>query len=330
VRPNSWGPNYLRVGLRLQDDFEGNTSFDAALRILMTDINRYGAEWIWDAQVGGNPRLGTELYLPFSLKRRWFLEPAALYEIRNVPQYEGDDQVGELRVRSLRYGGALGREIGNSGELRIGAQRTFGDSHVRLGDVSEARVDFQFSEIFARYSFDSLDSAACPRRGQAITLEWRGQVSSRLLERVSDQFHLDWRRAFTWDHNTLLGWISAGSLLDAAYADERSYFQLGGFLDLSGQPPDSLVGPHMGMARLVYFRQLGGGGEGFLNVPMYAGTSLEVGNVWNSRSDISLRSARKNASVFFGLDTLLGPAWFAVGYDSRGRHGFYLSLGRGF
>ena len=61
ARPNSWGPNYVRVGLRLHDDFEGNTSFDAAMRLLLTDINRYGAEWIWDGQVGGNPRLGTEV-----------------------------------------------------------------------------------------------------------------------------------------------------------------------------------------------------------------------------------------------------------------------------
>jgi hypothetical protein len=52
--------------------------------------------------------------------------------------------------------------------------------------------------------------------------------------------------------------------------------------------------------------------------------------VWNSREDVSFGSARRNASLFFGLDTFLGPAWFATGYDSRGRHAFYLSLGRGF
>ncbi len=27
-----------------------------------TDINSVGAEWVWDAQLGGNPRIGTELY----------------------------------------------------------------------------------------------------------------------------------------------------------------------------------------------------------------------------------------------------------------------------
>jgi NTE family protein len=330
ARTNSWGPNYIRAGLRLQDDFEGNTSFDAALRLVLTDINRYGAEWIWEGQVGGNPRIGTELYLPFSLRRRWFLEPAALYEIRNVPQYEGDRQAGELRVRSLSYGGSLGREIGNSGELRAGGERTLGESRVRLGEESQAPQEFQFNELFARYSFDSLDSASFPRRGQSASLEWRSQVSDRELERVSDSVSLDWQGVHSWGSNSLMGWISAGSLLDAGFADERSYFPVGGFLSLSGLPRESLVGPHMGMARLVYFHRLTGRGEGLLNVPIYAGASLEAGNVWERRSDISLRSTRKNASVFIGVDTPLGPALFATGFDSRGRNAFYLSLGRGF
>ncbi|HWL63664.1 MAG TPA: patatin-like phospholipase family protein [Steroidobacteraceae bacterium] len=330
ARPNSWGPNYVRAGLRLQDDFEGNTSFDAALRLVLTDINQFGAEWIWDGQVGGNPRIGTELYLPFSLRRRWFLEPAALYEIRNVPQYEGDRQVGELRVRSLRYGGALGREIGNSGELRAGGERTLGESRVRLGQDAEAPVDFQFNELFARYSFDSLDSASFPRRGQSAKVEWRAQISDRQLERVSDSLLLDWRGVRSWDGGSLMGWFTAGSLLDPGFADERSYFPLGGFLHLSGLPRDSLTGTQLAMARLVYFHRLGRRGEGLLDVPFYAGASVEAGNVWQRRSDVSLRSARKNASLFVGLDTPLGPALFATGFDSRGRHAFYLSLGLGF
>jgi NTE family protein len=330
ARPNSWGPNYIRAGLRLQDDFEGNTSFDAAARVLLTELNRYGAEWIWEGQVGGNPRIGTDLYLPFSLRRRWFLEPGALFQVRNVPQYDGDKQVGELRVRSLTYGGALGREIGNSGEIRLGGQRTLGESRVRLGPETTEPEDFQHNELFARYRFDSRDSASFARRGQAAMLEWRGQVSNRRLERVSDSIRLEWRGLRSWDRNTVMAWVSAGSLLDAGFADERSYFPLGGFLDLSGLPRDSQVGPHMAMARLVYYRRIGSSGERFLDVPLYAGVSAELGNVWERRSDISFASARRNGSVFFGLDSPLGPALFAVGFDSRGSHAFYLSLGIGF
>jgi NTE family protein len=330
VRPTSWGPNYLRFGLRLQDDFEGNSTFDAAARLLLTDLNAVGAEWVWDGQLGANPRLGTQLYLPFSLRRRWFLEPAALFQVRDVPQYEDDERVGELRLRSLRYGGSLGREIGNTAELRVGAERELIRTWVRLGDTGDPALHFQHNEVFARYSVDTLDSAAFPTRGHAATVEWRGQVANRRIERVSDAVSLDWRVVNSWGKNTVVAWGSLGALLDSEFVDERSLYSLGGFLNLSGLPTELLNGPNYGIGRLIYYRKVGGGGEGLLNLPLYAGVSVEAGNTWQSREDVSFSSMRKNASAFLGMDTFLGPAWLAVGYDSRGRHAFYLSLGRGF
>ncbi|MEJ0100946.1 MAG: patatin-like phospholipase family protein [Pseudomonadota bacterium] len=329
-RENSWGPNYIRVGMRLQDDFDGNSTFDAAARLVLTDINSYGAEWIWDGQIGGNPQLGSQLYLPFSLEHRWFIEPTVLWQIRELPQFDGDDRIGVLRVRTLRYGGALGRELANFGEIRIGAERELGRQRARYEGGDEPDQEFQHNELYTRFSLDTLDSAAFPRRGESVTLEWRRQVANRRIERVSDEVNLDYRQAQSWGKNTVIAWLSGGTLLNPEYVDERSLYPLGGFLNLSGLPADRLNGPEFGMARLIYYRRIGNGGEGFLNVPMYAGVSAELGNVWERRSDISFASARKDASLFFGMDTFLGPAWFAAGYDSRGKYAFYLSLGRGF
>jgi NTE family protein len=75
---------------------------------------------------------------------------------------------------------------------------------------------------------------------------------------------------------------------------------------------------------------VGNGGEGILDVPAYVGVSLEDGNVWSSRSQISAGNTRKDASVFFGADTYIGPAYFAVGYDESGSIVFHIFLGRTF
>ena len=56
----------------------------------------------------------------------------------------------------------------------------------------------------------------------------------------------------------------------------------------------------------------------------------ELGNVWDQRSAISVGSARRDASVFFGADTYIGPAYLAVGYDEGGTTALYLYLGRSF
>lgn len=332
ARANSWGPNYVRFGLRLQDDFAGNSTFDAATRVKFTELSRAGAEWVWDAQVGGTPRLATELYLPFSLRQRWFLAPNAEFRIRNVGQVDPvtEEQVGALRVRSTRFGLDLGRMIGDSAEVRAGLERELGASWVRLGDTSAPRESFRTRDFFVRYSLDRFDSVSFPRHGSSLLLEWRGQLDDRFENKVSDSVRLDWRMSHSWGRNTALLWTSGGSLLDSRFTDARSHYTLGGFLNLSGLAPDTLSGPHYGITRLIYYRQVGRGGEGFLNVPMYAGASVEAGDTWQSRSDMSFGAARKDFSVFFGLDTFLGPAYFAVGYDSHGRSAFYLSLGRGF
>jgi hypothetical protein len=78
--------------------------------------------------------------------------------------------------------------------------------------------------------------------------------------------------------NTLVWWTSAGSYRLPQRTEPRSYFNLGGFLNLSGLTPDALSAPHYAISRLIYYRKVGFGGEGFLNVPLYLGASLEAGN----------------------------------------------------
>ena len=110
----------------------------------------------------------------------------------------------------------------------------------------------------------------------------------------------------------------------------RSLFPLGGFLNLSGIAPETLSGRHFAIARALYYRQIGRGGEGFLNVPAYAGLSLEMGNVWDNRSDISFGSSLKQGSLFFGFDTLFGPVYIGTGFGEDSDGNFYLFLGRTF
>jgi NTE family protein len=136
--------------------------------------------------------------------------------------------------------------------------------------------------------------------------------------------------ARSWGRNTAVVWASAGSQLQPQQSSPRSWYPLGGFLNLSGLTPDAISAPHYAISRLIYYRKVGYGGEGFLNVPLYLGVSAELGNAWQDRGDISFGGARKDGSVFFGLDTFLGPAYVAAGYDDRGRSAFYLFLGRAF
>jgi NTE family protein len=333
TRRNSWGPNYLRFGLQLQNDFEGNSSFNAAARGTLAEITKYGGEWVWDVQIGETPRVATEVYLPVGYRSRWFVSPHAEFQIRTLPIVDDEERIlAEYRVRTTDYGLDLGRELGNYGEVRIGWSRGFGSARVRVGDPILPPSEFDSRNFFAEYRYDSIDDVNFPKRGGTFTLGWQGEREGKGVDGVSaDLLVYDYLYAHSWGRNTALLWTSAGTRLDDATDVVRSFFSLGGFLNMSGAAPGTLNGPHFAIARAIYYRQVGTrGGQGFLDVPVYVGASLEKGNVWDSRRDISFGSARTNGSAFVALDTLLGPVYFATGFDDRGGSAYYLFLGRTF
>jgi NTE family protein len=333
TRRNSWGPNYLRFGLQLQNDFEGNSSFNAAVRGTLAEITKYGGEWIWDLQVGETPRVHTEVYLPVGYRSRWFTAPHAQFQIRTLPVADEDDHIlAEYRVRSTDYGIDFGRELGNYGEVRVGWGRSFGESKVRVGDPILGSQEFDSRTYFGEFRYDSVDDINFPRQGGTFALAWQAEREGKglLNDADADLLVYDQLYARSWGRNTAILWGSAGLRLDNDIDIVRSFFSLGGFLNMSGITPETLVGPNYAILRAIYYRQIGTGGTGFLNVPVYLGASLEQGNVWNARQDISFGSARTNGSVFVGLDTILGPVYFALGLNDDGGSAYYLFLGRTF
>ncbi|NBU25112.1 MAG: hypothetical protein EBS39_05760, partial [Gammaproteobacteria bacterium] len=277
-------------------------------------------------------RVATEYHQPLDALGRWFVAPQARFELRNVPLVVDGARVADYRLRSTEYGIDIGRELGNWGEVRAGLRRATGHSRLRLGDpASPAGERFDVREYFARFSYDTLDSRNFPRHGESFVAEWRGERSGLGSTGVADLVTADWLLARSTGRHTAVLWTTFGTNLgEGGGSGVRTLFPLGGFLNLSGLAPDSISGRHVAVARLLYYRQIGRGGEGFLDVPTYAGVSLEAGDVWARRSDMSLGEARTHGSVFLGMDTLLGPLYLGTGFGEGGENTFYLFLGRTF
>lgn len=339
LRRKSWGPNYVRFGLNLEDDFEGNSRYNAAARFIMTELNGLGAEWLTDIQIGENPKLFTEFYQPVSLASRYFVAPRFEFEERSVFRLQDHDRVAEYRVRTLDAGLDVGRELANWGEVRVGVRRGTGRSHVLIGqDIDVVPLEageavplkrFERGGFFTRFSYDKLDSIFFPRRGQQFEFEWRAERENFGADQEFDTLSATWLIARSIDRHTLIFWTDFGTTIDDLPTAEN-FFSLGGFFNLSGLPPGFLAGPHYGIGRFLYYRKIGRGGSGVLDLPAYAGISLEAGNTWLSKSDASFGDLRKDGSVFFGVDTPLGPVYIAAGFDEGGDKAFYLFLGRTF
>jgi NTE family protein len=332
ARRKSWGPNYLRFGLNLEDDFQGNSRYNAAVRFVLTEINDLGAENLTDLQIGSDPKIVSEFYQPLNASRTWFVAPSARAEARDLPIYAKNLLVADFRDREAEADLDVGRNLGNWGEIRAGIHRTNGLTRVRLGDPTLVEQQYNNGEYFFKFSYDRLDNVHFPREGQTFNLQWDANRTNLGADVASDKTQADWLMARSRGRNTVLLWTSAGTTLDGDFKPNAlpEFYSLGGFFNLSGLAPSSLIGPHYAIARAIYFRKIGRGGEGFFEFPAYLGMSLEVGNTWEHRGDINFGSAHKDASLFLAFDTFLGPVYLGSGYDTSGTAAFYLFLGRTF
>jgi len=326
ARRKSWGPNYVRFGLALESNFQGSNQYNVAAEFLQTEIDDLDAELQTNVQIGSDTKITSEFYQPLDALAKWFVAPAVRLESRDLPIYQNNSRIADFRDREVEGDLDVGRNLGNWGEIRVGLHRINGLTYDYFGNPDLVDPQYNNGEYFFKFSYDQLDNVHFPREGQSFSVQWDADRTNLGADTDFDRVSVDWLAAASRGRNTLLLWTSAGAILD----DVQDFYSLGGFLNLSGLAPQSLLGPNYAIARAIYFRKISRGGEGFFEFPVYVGASLELGNTWERRSEISYGSAHKDASVFIAIDTLLGPVYLGSGYDQTGQAGYYLFLGRTF
>jgi NTE family protein len=123
--------------------------------------------------------------------------------------------------------------------------------------------------------------------------------------------------------------LSLVNLYSALGSQSPALQSLGGLFKLSGHEPGSIAGRYGGAASLVYLFRLGrlspGIGDG-----IYIGGSVEAGNLWMDQAQVNSSDLLFAGSVCIGIDTALGPLYFAQGFGEGGADALYLYVGRSF
>ena len=331
ARRKSWGPNYVRFGLSLEDDFQGNSRYNAAARFIVTELNTLGAELLTDVQIGSDQKLASEFYQPLNAARTWFVAPSLRVEGKDLPIFSNNTQIADFRDRQAEADFDVGTNLGNWGEIRVGYHRLNGATHDNWGNPALTQSQYNNGELFFKFSYDRLDNVHFPRDGQTFTLQWDANRTNLGGDFPFDKVQADWLMARSSGRNTIVLWTSVGTTLNSIDPTAlQDFYTLGGFFNLSGLAPQSLLGPNYAITRAIYFRRISRGGEGLFEIPVYVGASLELGNTWQQRGDMSFGSARKDAAVFVAFDTYFGPLYLGSGYDTVGNAAFSLFLGRTF
>jgi len=320
----SWGPKYLQFGLNIASMAGGDNLINASISHLSTAINPSGGEWRNTVTLGNEISFSSAFHQPFGRNYRYFVAPKLSIGSTDFTAYESGNAIGTISVFSAIGELAVGREFGNWGGLQVGARYLTGERDVRVGEPTP-HENFELGEAFLDFAIDRLDNRNFPRHGTFGAVSWIGARESLGSDVSFDQLRAGISAANSWGRNTLLAGIRYGTTFSGRAPLER-LFRLGGFFNLSGLNPDELTGQHLGIANLAYYRRVGD----IALLPTYIGATIELGNAWQDRSDISLDNSIFAGSAFIGVDTFIGPVYTAIGMAEGGQRALYFYVGRTF
>jgi len=322
----SYGPNYLRFGLNLSSDLDGESAFNLLADHRATWLNSRGLEWRNSLSLGENMALATELYQPLDLTRRLFLAPFALWRQDKSDIFLGDEAFASYRSRQFTAGLDLGINFGRAAELRLGYQwnELWDTRDIGLPIFPSSHDDY--GALRARLLVDTLDDWVFPTSGvfaQADAIRAGGSLGGG-LEFEKLQARIDLPLPLGERHRASLsvrGGTGLGSDLPLG-----EVFALGGFLNLSGLQPRQILAEHYAFGSAQYAYRLGAPGK--FGDHLYLGASLEVADVSGRINTLENDDVILSGSVYLALDSAFGPLYFAVGGADDGNYALYLFLGR--
>lgn len=320
----------VRLGLLVESDFEAGADTALSFDYRSPILDAYGSEIRAIASIGDMNEFGLEYLRFLDPGQDWFSLARTSIENRPVGIFDrgGFRQAGYDLTYGL-LGLDLGRQIERFGEIRIGLETGRGRIKLNEGSSSLADEDFSIARVLASAGIDTVDDPFFPRRGIAASANWTRSLEDLGASDSSQTFSTSGLYAFSSGRHTLLASLAGGWRL-AGEPSPDMIFRAGGLFSLSGYRRDELTGENYAIGRLMYRRVLGNDEPVLFGVPLFAGASLEAGDVWSQPETFSLNALELGGSLFIGAGTALGPVYLAFGRSESGRRSAYLVIGRSF
>ncbi len=321
VHQDERGKQFIETGLDLSFSNRG-TDFNIRVGYLNTGLDDRGSEFRALAQVGESPGLFVDYYRPLDNGLKYSFEPNI--SIFSRPLLVFDDEghaLAEIELDEIGAAIAFGREFGRYAKVSAGFTRYFGSMDIIVGNPELKPFNFDGAEAFIEADYDRLDNRYLPTRGILASLKYTSSTRSLGADTGFNQLEFSLFSSHTFGlHNLLWGGQYNTSL------DENlsiySWYTGGGFLNMSGFEPNSLIGQHYGQIMAGYRYQVGK--SGFL--PGYAGMTVEYGNATQKRSEI-FSEGLLNGSFYLAYSSPLGPIYLGVGWSEQRSAIYFLRLG---
>ncbi|MFP5430655.1 MAG: patatin-like phospholipase family protein [Gammaproteobacteria bacterium] len=323
------GRDFVRFGLALYSDFEGDAEFSALASLRRAWLNRLDAEWRTDVEIGRDKALYSEWYQPASLASEFFVAPHVAYRSDYREASLGGEQSLSYSLRTIDAGLEFGSVFGRWGEIRAGVQAGRGRVEQEDGSLG-ANNEFRRGGYSFKLTLDQLDNVRFPSGGGRVRLDALKSSHDLGADQSYSRVAVEARQAISQGSHTLLLVGRAGSSL-GTQMPFYDHFRLGGLFNLSALPPGVVDSPNQLYLRGQYYRQIRQL-PSLVGRGVYAGGLLEAGWGWEGER-IGTPAASDlpwSAGLFLAADTFIGPFYLlgAVGQD--GEAAIYMALGTNF
>ncbi|MBK8972021.1 MAG: patatin-like phospholipase family protein [Hahellaceae bacterium] len=323
AKEKSWGPNYIRFGIEMQDNFKGASEYALTSSILATGINRYGAEWVNTVKVGTSPAFSSEFYQPLGYAADYFSRTFFSIERTSVGVFVDGRSFAEYEVQDRRIGTEGGLQLSTDADFALGVFAGKGSAELQVGPPETPDFKFDLGAYYARFYYDRLDDEFFPSSGQLVTLLYTANREDLGSETNFDRVEFNGISAHKWD-NMFLNLRLKSSQLTRNAAGSLDNVQMGGFLNLSGYVNGEVLGEEGNLAVLQAYYQMSH------SFRWYLGASAEMGNAFYRNESQGLSNYKTSGSVYVAANTFMGPIALAYGYAKADKQAIYLNIGKTF
>ncbi|MCO6432541.1 MAG: patatin-like phospholipase family protein [Deltaproteobacteria bacterium] len=317
---------YIRVGAAIEDDFEGDSNYRLGLAYRNTDFDINGTYVDLRGEIGQTPRFSAEWFQPLSSEMPYFIAPTITIGRNDLRLRSNGEDIALYQRLSGSAGLAAGRELGTIGEARVTYRRGFGDLERDIGSAELPEFGYDTADLIGGIDLDALDIPDFPTSGFAARL---AHIASVEELGASDSFNTiagGLQLPYSFGKSTIAFGGDFANTFESRPV-ERS-FSLGGFVDLPGYAPHSLVASDYHVLRLFYYYRFSELKTPLFGFRFFSGGSINFASLKSDLPAVPDNPELWAGSLFLGADTPIVPTYLGVGFAEEGEAAIYIAIGR--
>ncbi|MGC9387255.1 MAG: patatin-like phospholipase family protein [Hydrogenovibrio sp.] len=335
--PPSWGPNFFKLKFNLASNINDSNFFNLGLRHTYMPANGLGGEWRNEINIGQTQLFKSAFYQPLSDDQKLYIQPS--FEIKNtVYELNRYSHISSTQLEQQTITPAL--EIGYNHTPRF---RSFGgyyweDGKITIGKNADTQQKQHYNDntLYVGLQYDSLNQVAFPDNGSLLNLSYFNTLNRIDNPGKSQEFKAFLSSYYSYKRHTVNVHFEAYKAESDKTQNIHRAYALGGFQNLSGYSEDALIGNDLIFARLKYLYRMSSSNNP-LDFPFYVGATLEAGNIFDDyymtgRDPLAVNweNTKQAGSVFVGMNSFVGPVYFAYGYHNNEHQSLYFYFGHTF